>query len=84
MFFRETPTSVISFGQLCQELGVGVCDSVTSLRTGGHSVSVYSCLLLSLRSVLWQVTLVSDTAFHLKHFVGLVHKLLNAWGEQRL
>lgn len=25
--------------------------------------------------VLWQVTLISDTALHLKHFVGLEHEL---------
>lgn len=29
--FRESPTSAISLGQLCQELGVGVRDSVATL-----------------------------------------------------
>lgn len=28
-----------------------------------------------LSEVLWQVTLISDTALHLKHFVGLEHEL---------
>lgn len=52
-----------------------------SVATLGASVAtlvatqfLYTCDF-SLRSVLWQVTLIADTALHLKHFVGLVHEL---------
>lgn len=63
---------MLSLEQLCQELGFGVRDSAAALV----AAACFRVLVASpLCEVLWQVILISDTALHLKHFVGLVHEL---------